>query len=232
MPRNANLAARAETIAAIKHAARAQMIAKGTAGISLRGIARELGMTAPALYNYFPRYDDLITALIVDAFNGFADAVENAIASADKPAEKMRAGARAYRDWALAHPADFQLIYGNPIPGYIAPAEMTVPAAARMSIAFLGVMAQAWRTGHLTPPTALEIPASVRAHIAQAAHHIDVDLADVPLDVIYLLYSVWGRIHGLVMLELFGHTPPVVGDPAAFYEHQLDAIERDIGMTH
>ena len=100
--------------AQIKAVARQQMADHGTAGLSLRGIGREMGISAPAIYNYYPRLDDLITALIVDAFNALADAIE--AAEAGTPGEtcgqKILAMCLAYRQWAVEHPVDFQLIYG------------------------------------------------------------------------------------------------------------------------
>ena len=124
---------RIDMITRIKAVAQQQMAEHGTAGLSLRGIAREMGITAPAIYNYFPRLDDLITALIVDAFTALADAIEAAESAVESEAcgPKILASCLAYREWAIAHPVDFQLIYGNPIPGYVAPAEMTVPLARR-----------------------------------------------------------------------------------------------------
>ena len=111
---------RIDMITRIKAVARQQMAEHGTAGLSLRGIAREMGITAPAIYNYFPRLDDLITALIVDAFTALADAIEAAESAVQSEAcgPKILASCLAYREWAIAHPVDFQLIYGNPIPGY------------------------------------------------------------------------------------------------------------------
>src|SRR5689334_18627833 len=100
--------------------ARKQMADSGTAAVSLRAIARELKLTAPALYRYFASRDELITALILDAFNSLADtlAATAQAAAPDNPWNQMTAVLIAYRAWALAHPTDFQLIYGNPIPGY------------------------------------------------------------------------------------------------------------------
>ena len=119
---------RSATIAQIKAVARQQMAEHGTAGLSLRGIGREMGITAPAIYNYFPRLDDLITALIVDAFTALADAIEAAelAVQSETCGPKILASCLAYREWAITHPVDFQLIYGNPISGYVAPADITV----------------------------------------------------------------------------------------------------------
>src|SRR3954454_14822783 len=123
----------AATSAEIKDIARRLMAEHGTAGLSIREVAREMRMTAPALYHYFANRDALITALILDAFNALADALEQARADAATytPVQQLKAVLIGYRAWALAHPIDFQLIYGNPIPGYEARREVTVPAVAR-----------------------------------------------------------------------------------------------------
>ena len=109
----------------IKAAGRGQMTEYGTAGLTLRAIARTLGITAPAIYNYFPRLEDLITALIVDAFTDLAEAMEAAEAAepAARAFDKILALCLAYRQWAMNHPTDFQLIGGNPIPDGIITAD-------------------------------------------------------------------------------------------------------------
>jgi AcrR family transcriptional regulator len=219
-----------EMIARIKATARQQMAERGTAGLSLRGIGRELGITAPAIYNYFPRLDDLITALIVDAFTALADAIQTAesgvVSKTSGP--KVIASCLAYRDWAIAHPVDFQLIYGNPIPGYVAPAEVTVPLARRPFDGLFRLFFEAFQTGELVVPAEYApVPARIASHFAtwlpKAGH-------DFPDALLCLLMSGWARIHGMVMLELFEHLPPVVGDTAAFYRYELDAFLDRLGM--
>jgi AcrR family transcriptional regulator len=215
----------------IKAAARHQMAQHGTAGISLRGIARELGITAPAIYNYFPRLDDLVTALIVDAFTALADAIEAAEASTPGEAcgPKILAMCLAYRQWAVEHPVDFQLIYGNPIPGYEAPAEVTVPLARRPFDGLFLRFLEAYQSGELVVPAEYEpVPASVRAHFATWLPTAGYAFPDA---LLCLLMSGWAHIHDMVMLELFEHIGPVVGDPAAFYRYELEAFLRRLGTT-
>lgn len=229
MPRNPSQATSAE---AIKALARQQMAQKGSAGLSLRGIARELGITAPAIYNYFRRMDDLITALIMDAFNALGDAVQAGSDSLpeEDPGKRLKAGILAYRQWAVDHPADFQLIYGNPIPGYEAPSELTVPLARR-PLETLGLqMGRAWQRGRLTIPDEYQ---HVPPHIAQHMEGWLLPLygeLPMPLPLFYLLIAGWTRIHGMVMLELFDHTPPTIGDPAGFYEREVDILLRSYGL--
>src|SRR5262245_45041432 len=120
---------REAAIAEIKAIARQQMAEQGQAALSLGAIARAMGMTTPALYRYFESRDALITALIIDAYEALAIALEQADSAtrSDDYATRFRAMARAYRDWAVAHPHEYALIYGTPIPGYHAPRERTVP---------------------------------------------------------------------------------------------------------
>lgn len=215
----------------IKRIARAQMAAEGTAAISLRGIAREMELTAPALYRYFPTRDDLITALIVDAFNGLADAMQ----AGDSEAPHEAYGARLfhvllnYRDWALRHATDFQLIYGNPIPGYHAPGEVTVPAAARGFFVVLGPLGDAERAGVLRlPPTIPSIPPTIQAFLQ--AETVERGYS-ASAQALYLAAVGWSRIHGILMLELFEHLPPVVGDVDAFYRAEITALIESFGLT-
>jgi AcrR family transcriptional regulator len=225
-PKRGQARERGESIALIKAAARRQMAAHGTAGLSLRGIARDLGITAPAIYNYFPRLEDLITALIVDAFTALADAIDAAEAAVESETcgPKVVASCVAYREWATAHPVDFQLIYGNPIPGYVAPAEVTVPLARRPFDGLFRLFLQAYRTGELVVPAEYApVPAGVTRHFTSWIPATDYDFPDA---LLCLLASGWARIHGMVMLELFEHLGPVVGDVDAFYRYELDAFWR------
>ena len=151
-PRTARERARAELTREIKEGARRQLAATGADGISLRAVARELGMASSALYRYFPSRDDLLTALIIDAYDAIGEAAEQAIADG-KPDEswgrdRWLAACHAIRGWALAHPHEYALIYGSPVPGYRAP-EATIGPAARVPLAFAGVLAAATEAGEL-----------------------------------------------------------------------------------
>ena len=214
----------------IKAVARQQMSIYGTAGLSLRGIAREFNVTAPAIYNYFPRMDDLITALVVDAFTALADAMHTAIGdvNSESCAPKIRAAALAYRDWAIDHPSDFQLIYGNPIPGYVAPAEITVPLASRPFVDVIELFVLAHQRGELTIPVEYaELPTALATYMADRFMPL---LGDAPLVLLRVVVSSWARMHGMTMLEMFGHLTPVVGDAATFYACEIDGWMAYLGM--
>ena len=138
---------RTETTAEIKKVALALMASGGPDAITLRAIAREMGMTANAIYGYFPTRDDLVTTLINDVYTALADAVDTAweATSATDPAVRIEAWAKAFRAWALVNPQGFRLIYGDPVPGYRAPEGGPAPDAAhRVCTGLTALAAAAW----------------------------------------------------------------------------------------
>jgi len=216
----------------IKDAARQLMAELGTAGLSLRGIARRMDLTAPAIYRYYPSLDDLITALIVDDFNDLADTLEAAressVEAGKKTTEQILAVLKAYREWARLKPVDFQLIYGNPIPGYVAPSEITVPAVIRGFRVIVQLFAEAIANGDLVPtPAYCTIPTPVRAAMEPIA---GLEGYDVPIEAVYLSSVGWPMIHGIIMLELFNHLQPMTGDVDVFYQTQVVNLLISMGM--
>src|ERR1700744_2080553 len=129
--RTARERVRAEITREITDTARAHLAADGAATLSLRAVARDLGMVSSAVYRYFASRDDLLTALIIDGYNAIGAAVEAADAACDRADHlgRWRAAGRAARPWAVAHPHEYALIYGSPVPGYEAPADTIAPAA-------------------------------------------------------------------------------------------------------
>src|SRR5689334_931603 len=123
--------ARAELTREIKEAARRQLAETGAPQLSLRAVARELGLVSSALYRYFPSRDDLLTALIIDAYDSLGEAAETAAAATGTagPSSGWRAVCHAIRDWARQNPHEYALIYGSPVPGYQAPRDTVAPAA-------------------------------------------------------------------------------------------------------
>jgi AcrR family transcriptional regulator len=221
---------RQATVEEIKAVARAQMAAKGTAGVNLRSIAREMGMTAPALYRYFASRDDLVTALVVDAYDALADAMEAAVdaVAPGRHAERMRAAFGAFRDWGLAHPTEFALIFGSPIPGYVAP-ETTRPAGVRYTDLLGRLLADAWADGALDLARIdLETPPALARQVEDLQRRRGGPALPAPALAFGL--SAWARVHGLVTLEVFGHLAPAVGDGAALFEQEMDAIVAQSGL--
>jgi AcrR family transcriptional regulator len=209
----------------IKTIARRQMAEQGTAAISLRGIAREMEVTPTALYRYFASYDDLLTELILEAYHAHADALEAAdrTVEAENYKGRLHAVLIAFRQWAIEHPTDFQLIYGNPIPGYHAPDEPTVQAVRRNMAVVVAILNSAMCAGKLKPQDST-MPDSVAKQITR------VNSYNVPDMLVYIGMTGWSRIHGIIMLELFNHIQNVVGDTEAFYRHQIQSLITDIGL--
>ena len=143
-PRTARQRVRAELTAEITDVARAHLAERGADGLSLRAVARDLGMVSSALYRYFPSRDHLLTALIVEAYDAVGGAAESAVAEVDATdlAGRWMALATATRRWAVAHPHEWALIFGSPIPGYRAP-EDTIDPAARIPLLLIGLGQQA-----------------------------------------------------------------------------------------
>ena len=140
--------ARAELTREIKEEARRQVAATGAQRLSLRAVARELGMVSSALYRYFPSRDDLLTALIIDAYDALGASAEQAVAALPRAdvRGRWRACCTAVRGWALAHPHEYALIYGSPVPGYQAPQE-TISSASRVALVLGGLLAEASALG-------------------------------------------------------------------------------------
>ncbi|MFF3034250.1 TetR/AcrR family transcriptional regulator [Streptomyces rubiginosohelvolus] len=225
--RGARERARIEVTAAIKDEARKQLAEEGAPKLSLRAVARELGMVSSALYRYFPSRDDLLTALIVDAFDAIGAAAEQAVAEQTAgevpPAERWVAVSCAVREWALAHPHEYALIYGSPVPGYIAPMD-TVGPAARVGLVLIDIVRGAYRAGDLTlPPLADELRAD--------AERMAADFAEgVPPESVAALVAAWAQLFGLISFELFGQFNRVVEEREALFRQTAGELARSVGL--
>jgi AcrR family transcriptional regulator len=201
----------------IKQIARQQMAQQGTAAsLSLRGIAAEMGMKAPSLYNYYSNRDDLVTDLLVDSYTHQAETLEQASASCQEQDTTacLLATILAYRQWAVEHPTEFALIAGNPIPGYVAPIEQTLPLARRSLKVLLDLLQRAW-DGHQLLPQLSE------TDIRESNFNDEFfawcrENGYVPT-VIALFLDCYAFLQGMIALEVFGHLPFFVKDPVAFY---------------
>lgn len=222
---------RAAAVAEIKDAARAQMAEAGPASISLRAVARRAGMNASNLYRYFATLDDLITALLADSYRSFAAALREARDSRPEPdvAGRLLAVGHAYRRWALDHPSEFGLMFGDPIPGYKAPADgPTAQAAGATSGLVLGVYVDAWRAGDLVPPDVAGLPERLRERLRVVADAWD---AGAPPGIALLFVRDMLHIHGMVSFEVFGHTQVTIGEPELLYRSELLAMLERSGLT-
>ncbi|MEV7371755.1 TetR/AcrR family transcriptional regulator [Streptomyces sp. NPDC090301] len=223
--RGARARARIEITAAIKDEARTQLAAEGAAKLSLRAVARELGMVSSALYRYFPSRDDLLTALIVDAYDAIGAAAEKAAAetAGQRPLDRWTAVCRAVRVWAVTHPHEYALIYGSPVPGYSAPQDTIVPAS-RVGL----VLIEAARSAHTGEGVALPpLPEGLRPEAARLAADIAPDL---PPALAVALVAAWSQLFGLISFEVFGHFHNIVEDREAFFAASARRLGQDVGL--
>lgn len=222
-PRGRRARQRAQVTTDILDAARAHLAAEGPEGLSLRAIARDLNMGVSSLYRYFPSRDDLLTQLLVEAFNDQADAVESAAAGFDDPVEALRAGVRAYRDWSLQHPPEFALAYGTPIPGFQAPAERTVQAGVRVGGIVIDLLSRAWAQDRIDAVRVAEREAALSVG-ERAGLDALIDRRDysIPAGLMSLAVDLFIRIHGFVVMEAFGQLRPMAADPSATFARTVD----------
>ncbi|MBQ1109306.1 TetR/AcrR family transcriptional regulator [Streptomyces sp. 404i] len=220
--RGARERARIEVTAAIKDEARKQLAEEGAAKLSLRAVARELGMVSSALYRYFPSRDDLLTALIVDAFDAIGAVAERA-AGVLPPAERWIAVACAVREWGLAHPHEYALIYGSPVPGYIAPMD-TVGPASRVGLVFIDIVRAAFRAEDLAVP-------ALAPELRSDAERMASEFApDVPPAAVAALVAAWAQLFGLISFELFGQFNRVVEAREPLFRQAAGELARSVGL--
>ncbi len=193
--------------------------------ISLRAIARELGITAPAIYNYFRRRDDLVTTLIVNAFTSLGESQQDAIRAlpeSDLTARLTTLGL-AYRDWAVTYPQRYQLIFGTPIPGYEAPAEITVPAAAGSLVPLIETLQAIYLAGRLR----VERSAAMTPELKVMLENWSQFTGGTNADVLYTALVIWSRVHGLVILEIGHQMPSFITDPGEIYRLEMLTMENE-----
>jgi AcrR family transcriptional regulator len=197
----------------------------GAASLSLRAIARELNITAPAIYNYYASRDDLVTALIINAYTDFGDAQLAAVQAVPEYdlAGRLQASGRAYRAWALAYPERFHLIFGTPIPGYVAPEEKTLPVAARSMAALLGALETLHTQGRLRMLPSQEIKPEQQILLEERRQMG----GEGNLDLLALAVLVWSRVHGFVALEISHNLPPYGTTPEILYQYVLDSLVKE-----
>ena len=206
---------------AIKETAWRQIAETGAAALSLRSIARELGITAPAIYNYFADRDALVTALIVDAYTSLGESQLSAIAALPETDLKSRFKALglAYREWAITYPQRYQLIFGTPIPNYVAPDDITFPAAANAIVPLATTIQALYSSGQLRTERLAPMTPSLKSMLEAWQKTEPADL-----EVLHLTIVVWSRVHGLVMLEIGNHTPPVIADMGEIFRREIETM--------
>jgi AcrR family transcriptional regulator len=214
-PATARARVRAELTNEILDAARRQLAEKGSASLSLRAVAREVGMVSSAVYRYFPSRDELLTALIVDAYNSLGQTVERAERRPARAAhfERWTTICRTVRSWALAHPHEYSLIYGSPVPGYQAPVT-TIGPATRVALVLVQLVTDAQNAGTLADLPS--IPYAGKA-LARDLDRLQTVFSGVPEGTIVRALVAWASLYGTVSFELFGQFHNVIDANADFF---------------
>jgi AcrR family transcriptional regulator len=225
---------------------RRHLVTEGAAGLSVRAIARDLGMVSSAVYRYVASRDDLLTLLLIDAYTELADAVDRAQQSTPGSwGDQVLAIAQAARQWAVDQPACWALLYGSPVPGYHAPAELTVGPGTRVVGALFGAVAsgidagdvavgrseatrgmhavggsEATRGMHAVPNIQAAQPMSADFDVIRAEFAFTGDDATV-----LKCFLLWAALVGAISLEVFGqYGADTLTDPAAVFDRQIELL--------
>ncbi len=208
---------------AIKETAWQQIAEKGAAALSLRAIARALNITAPAIYNYFPRRDNLVTAMIVDAFTSLGESQKASILDIpqDHLNTRLSTLGLAYRDWAVAHPQRYQLIFGTPIPGYKAPSDITTgPAASLSFVPLLETLQATYIAGRLRVERSAPLTPELKSMLEAWSQSIE----EIDIEVLYMALIIGTQVHGLVSMEISQHFPAYITDPGEVFRREIATL--------
>jgi AcrR family transcriptional regulator len=210
---------------------REHLATDGAAALSLRAVARDLGVVSSAVYRYVRSRDELLTLLVVDGYNALGDAVDAALAKApaDDPEQRLRVLGRAVREWALAEPSWYGLLFGTPVPGYDAPADQTIAPGVRVIAALQQIYQQAYRAGLLTEPSE---PVTVSGALAENFARVRDEFEfDVPDWLISRGVTVWSALFGAVSFDVFDmYGRDTFADRSEMFELQLDNLVSLLGF--
>lgn len=221
--------ARKQTMDDIVRLGREQLATVTPTELSLRGIARELGIVSSAIYRYVKDRDELLTLLIVDAYDELGAAVEDAVAAASRRSPRARAlvACQAVRTWALREPSRFALLFGTPVPGYAAPADRTVEPGTRVPAVLLALLEEAHRSGELEPPSG-PLPRPVRRDMEEIRREYGLS---VPSASLARGIGLWSALVGAVSFEVFDqYGPDTFADPGAFFDLHLESLITAVGF--
>jgi AcrR family transcriptional regulator len=229
---------RADTVREIKGTARRVLVEHGGEGFALRAIAREMGMTAPALYRYFDSRENLVEHVVADLYD---ELVEHLVAARDDadpavPAVQLLACSRAFRRWAIGHPQEFGLLFGSAGDGVVPssdrlhndPDSPAHAAAHRFGEVFAGLVAQVYLERPFPVPADDELDPGLGEQLRGWMAEFP---AELPLGVVRVFLSCWVRLYGLVAMEIFGHLKFALDDAAAFFEAELHIVAELLGIA-
>jgi AcrR family transcriptional regulator len=232
---------RAATVDEIKQTARRLLVAEGPSAVTLRAIAREMGMTAPGLYRYFPNHEELVEALVVDVYAELAEhlaAVGSAVT--EGPAKRIVTVAKEFRTWAVTHPREYGLVFATPVGSL---ADLTAPAGAPDAVelagmqfgrVFLEIFFELWRAQPFPVPTEGELPGSLveqlRVFRTTLGEALEQSVADVPIGAFQVFLRLWAQLYGLVAMEVYAHLTFCLTDVEPFFDANLYEMGQMLGL--
>lgn len=220
--------ARAQTLADITRIGREHLAADGAAALSLRAVARDLGVVSSAVYRYVASRDELLTLLVVDGYTELGDTVDAAVDAAEGPREKFLALGRTVRQWGLREPARYALLFGSPVPGYHAPAEQTTGPGTRVITTLVGVLHSAWNVRR--PEVAPDLPGLASLHDSFEEIRVQMDL-DQSDELIALGVMVWASLFGAISFDVFDqYGATTFANRDDLFEYQLGLLTKIAGL--
>nr|WP_296776951.1 TetR/AcrR family transcriptional regulator [Rhodococcus sp. (in: high G+C Gram-positive bacteria)] len=214
--------ARAQTLADITRIGREHLAADGAAALSLRAVARDLGVVSSAVYRYVKSRDELLTLLVVDAYTELGDEVEAAVAAVDGPVEKFLALGRTVRTWGRRVPSSYALLFGSPVPGYHAPAEQTTGPGTRVIVQLVRIFDEADRSGLLESRASSVSLGPLHDDFTEVRNEMGTPLSD---DALARGVLVWASLFGAVSFDVFDqYGSETFGARDVLFEHQLACL--------
>jgi AcrR family transcriptional regulator len=225
---------RAATTEEIKLTARRILVEDGPDAVSLRAIAREMGMTAPALYRYFGSHEELIKHVIADIFTELTNDLHAAIdAGGGDLVTKVIAAAHAFRRWSLDHQREFGMLFGTPLPGVnIEQDEITAECGGKFGNTFFVLILELWRKHPFPVPADEEIDPGLLDQLERYRHGLGDLAADLPRGLLLIFLRCWVRLYGIVSLEVFGHLGFALDDAEPMFELMLAETAPLLGLEY
>jgi AcrR family transcriptional regulator len=229
---------RAATTEEIKLTARRILVEDGPDAVSLRAIAREMGMTAPALYRYFGSHEELIKYVIADIFTELTNDLHAAIAAAGAATggdlvAKVIAAAHEFRRWSLNHQREFGMLFGTPLPGVnIEQDEITAECGGKFGNTFFELILELWRKHPFPVPPDEEIDPSLLDQLERYRAGLGELAADLPRGLLLIFLRCWVRLYGIVSLEVFGHLGFALDDAEPMFEIMLAETAPLLGLEY
>ena len=229
---------RAATTQEILQTARGLLVEEGPEAISLRAIAREMGMTAPALYRYFSSHEELVKHVVADIFTELADDIRTAIAAAGAESggdmvAKVFAACWEFRRWSLSHTREFGLIFATPLPGlHVQKDEITSEGGGQFGNTFFLLMLELWHKQPFDVPGDDQIDPGLLEQLKRYREGLAELAAGLPFGLLLVFLRCWVRLYGIVSLEVFGHLSFALDDGRPMFELMLSEMAPQVGLEY